>query len=57
MNAIPQASRPAGRRIPSMERQIDQLGDSISVEPDWGAVVELVFQRANGIPEHPGHFI
>ena len=40
-----------------MERQVDQFGDSIRVEPNRGAVVKLVFERADGVAEHAGHFI
>jgi hypothetical protein len=38
-------------RVPSMQREIDQLGYSVRVEPDRGSAVQLVL----ALPKHVHH--
>jgi len=57
VNAVAQACRPTRRRVSPMQRQIDQLGYSIRVEPDRGSAVQLVLECADRIAKHPRHFI
>jgi len=47
VDAMAQSGWPTRRRVSSMQREIDQLGYSIRVEPDRGSAVQLVLERAD----------
>jgi hypothetical protein len=40
-----------------MQREIDQLGYSIRIEPNSRSTVQLVLECADRIAKDPGHFI
>ena len=57
VDPVAQSCRPTRRRVSSMQREFDQLGYSVRVEPDRGSAVQLVLEGADRITEDPGHFI